>query len=132
MASEEQALRAAAVRVLVDVLANDGCQADADFAAESPFWADMNGEQAIVAMLAFAAQQRAEARNAALDEAWQPIETAPKDEAPVLLACEFDGPGDWRIKLGGWSFERAAWHIFGASWKPSHWMPLPKPPQATP
>ena len=56
---------------------------------------------------------------------WQPIETAPMLKT-VLLAVEFDGPGDWRIKCG--SFYSNEWHVFGASWKPTHWMPLPKPP----
>ena len=58
---------------------------------------------------------------------WQPIETAPMLKT-VLLAVEFDGPGDWRIKCG--SFYSNEWHVFGASWKPTHWMPLPKPPSA--
>ena len=56
---------------------------------------------------------------------WQPIETAPMLKA-VLLAVEFDGPGDWCIKCG--SFYSNEWHVWGASWKPTHWMPLPKPP----
>ena len=56
---------------------------------------------------------------------WQPIETAPMLKT-VLLAVEFDGPGDWRIKCG--SLYSNEWHVFGASWEPTHWMPLPKPP----
>ena len=58
---------------------------------------------------------------------WQPIETAPKDEI-VMLAAEMDGPGDWRIKLGYWDEEIGRWKIWGASWVPSRWMPLPPPP----
>lgn len=62
--------------------------------------------------------------------AWQPIETAPKD-AVVLLAAEFDCPGDWRIKCGTWIPDEKAWRVWGASWIPTRWMPLPAPP-ATP
>lgn len=64
---------------------------------------------------------------------WQPIETAPKDESPVLLAC-----ADWPhsvilgkavpVKVGGYTDGR--WWIHGASWEPTHWMPLPPPPPA--
>ena len=60
---------------------------------------------------------------------WRPISTAPRDETALLLAKEFDGPGDWRIKVGGWNLQDRKWLIFGASWTPSHWMPLPAPPQ---
>jgi hypothetical protein len=56
---------------------------------------------------------------------WQPIETAPKCKA-LLLAAEMDGPEDWRIKCG--SFYDDDWHVWGASWTPTHWMPLPVPP----
>ena len=58
---------------------------------------------------------------------WQPIETAPKDEM-LLLAGELDGPGDWRIKIGYWDEDLQRFKIFGASWEPSRWMPLPDPP----
>jgi hypothetical protein len=62
---------------------------------------------------------------------WRPIDSAPKNEF-VLLAAEFDRPGDWRIKMG--YFQNHAdefgrhWHVLGASWEPTHWMPLPPPP----
>lgn len=56
---------------------------------------------------------------------WQPISTAPKETA-LLLATEFFGTGDWRIKCG--SFYGGEWHVWGASWTPSHWMPLPAAP----
>lgn len=58
---------------------------------------------------------------------WQPIETAPKETA-LLLATEFFGAGDWRIKCG--SFYGGEWHVWGATWTPSHWMPLPAAPGA--
>lgn len=47
----------------------------------------------------------------------------------VLVAAEFDGPGDWRIKLGALDSEASTgWKILGASWTPTHWMPLPDAP----
>jgi Protein of unknown function (DUF551) len=61
---------------------------------------------------------------------WQPIETAPKDEN-LLMACLHD---DKKPNLG--------WHIEVCSinsYEPlddqysncfTHWMPLPKPPEA--
>jgi len=59
---------------------------------------------------------------------WNTIDTAPDDEM-LLLAAEFDGPGDWRIKIGYKDDnEYNGWHIFGASWTPTHWMKLPAPP----
>ena len=59
---------------------------------------------------------------------WKPIDTAPKDGTIVLFAGEFDYPNDWRIKMGYWAAYENEWHLFGGSWKPSHWMPLPAPP----
>lgn len=58
---------------------------------------------------------------------WQPIETAPRDQF-LLLATEFDCPGDWRIKVGEYRTRTRSWHVFGASWTPTRWMPLPAPP----
>ena len=63
---------------------------------------------------------------------WQPIETAPKGGELVLLS-DVGWPhatrrGGAPVKVGGWWDER--WNIFGASWKPTHWMPLPEPPLA--
>lgn len=56
---------------------------------------------------------------------WRPINTAPENEL-ILLASEFDGPGDWRIKCG--LFYEGDWHVFGASWEPTMWQPLPDNP----
>lgn len=46
----------------------------------------------------------------------------------VLVTCEFT-TNDWRTKVGGVD-ERGNWWVFGASWTPSHWQPLPNPPAA--
>ena len=61
---------------------------------------------------------------------WQPIETAPK-EAQLLLTAELDCRGDWRIKTGYYDTGVEAWFVWGASWKPTHWMPLPAAPGIT-
>ena len=62
---------------------------------------------------------------------WKPIETAPRDKTRAfLLACEFDRKGDWRIKMGYRdSGAIGGWHVWGASWVPTHWMPLPDAPK---
>lgn len=66
---------------------------------------------------------------AGASSAWQPIETAPKD-AQLLLAAEFDHPGDWRIKMGYFDSKTAKWAMWGASWRPTRWMRLPPGPGA--
>ena len=57
----------------------------------------------------------------------------PDSKTAVLFAREFDRKGDWRMKwatyIPGHPDANDGWIIPGASWKPSHWMPLPEPPQ---
>nr|WP_278519987.1 hypothetical protein [Brucella anthropi] len=63
-------------------------------------------------------------------DGWLPIESAPTDKM-LLLACT-----DWApvqelgrevpVKVGYQSFGR--WTVFGATWAPTHWRPLPTPP----
>ncbi len=61
------------------------------------------------------------------DDGWQRLITAPSEQF-VLVAAEFDYPGDWRIKIG-YLNERGVWHVLGASWEPTHWAPLPAAPK---
>ncbi|WP_097156456.1 DUF551 domain-containing protein [Escherichia coli] len=60
-------------------------------------------------------------------------ELMPDSKTAVLVAREFDGKGDWRMKwatyIPGHPDANDGWIIPGASWIPSHWMPLPEPPQ---
>lgn len=60
-------------------------------------------------------------------------ERMPDSKTGVLVARELDGKGDWRMKwatyIPGHPDANDGWLIPGASWKPSHWMPLPEPPQ---
>ncbi|EPH8388945.1 DUF551 domain-containing protein [Salmonella enterica subsp. enterica serovar Infantis] len=60
-------------------------------------------------------------------------ERMPNTKTAVLVAVEFDRKGDWRMKwatyIPGHPDANDGWVIPGASWKPSHWMPLPEPPQ---
>ncbi|AEW24574.1 DUF551 domain-containing protein [Escherichia coli] len=60
-------------------------------------------------------------------------ERMPNTKTAVLVTVEFDRKGDWRMKwatyIPGHPDANDGWIIPGASWKPSHWMPLPEPPQ---
>lgn len=74
------------------------------------------------------ARHRTENTIATEPVAWQDIATAPKDGTALLLCGYLDGPHDPRIKVGGWNPEFRCWKIFGASWEPKFWQPLPPPP----
>lgn len=74
---------------------------------------------------------RSEDYDALLQERKHPEWTACADRLPpvnenVLVTCEFTA-NDWRTKVGGVD-ERGNWWVFGASWTPTHWQPLPAPP----
>jgi len=70
---------------------------------------------------------------------WQPIETAPKDGTPVLLAIPWHGEGRGYLRfIGRWDWNCNRWEK-GESNRTyftermqaafTHWMPLPKPPE---
>ncbi|MCE9894403.1 DUF551 domain-containing protein [Citrobacter portucalensis] len=64
----------------------------------------------------------------ATPDGWiQVSERMPEGSEEVLCTKEFDGPGDWRKKVGYWNAGK--WTVYGASWTPTHWMPLPAAPQ---
>ncbi|EEC0801271.1 DUF551 domain-containing protein, partial [Salmonella enterica subsp. enterica] len=60
-------------------------------------------------------------------------ERMPDSKTGVLVAREFGRKGDWRMKWGtyipGHPDAQDGWIIPGASWLPTHWMPMPVPPQ---
>lgn len=66
--------------------------------------------------------------NSLVTPGWIPVsERMPEGSEEVLCAKEFDGPGDWRKKVG--YLLAGKWTVYGASWAPTHWMPLPNSPQ---
>jgi hypothetical protein len=63
---------------------------------------------------------------------WQPIETAPRDGAVVLLA-DFNRP-TWKVYSALWdtTWRKPSWRTIdnrGLYDKATHWMPLPTPPK---
>jgi hypothetical protein len=70
---------------------------------------------------------------------WQPIKTAPKNGARVMLWCDFDRQEiviwRWRSPITTWSgphgpftWATADGNGLIAERIPTHWMPLPEPP----
>lgn len=68
---------------------------------------------------------------------WKPIETAPKDETPILLFYDFSPEEVSGIDLCEWDFEKelffavspgAGYSCARAPGGYTHWMPLPGPP----
>jgi hypothetical protein len=58
---------------------------------------------------------------------WQPIETAPKDGSIIIVAAPAVGAAMWSHFMGGGN---GYWAWFsGGRCDPSHWMPLPSPPE---
>ena len=58
---------------------------------------------------------------------WISVETLPETDYPVLIigndcftVAMYDGDGDWECAESGELID----------WVPSHWMPLPEPPNA--
>lgn len=84
---------------------------------ESWYLADDNGSDFPAFM--------AEIRRRSVVPGWMPIETAPKDVNWVLLFIPGHVPP---VAQATW--DAGSWWVFGDSIapKPTHWMPLPKPP----
>lgn len=61
---------------------------------------------------------------------WRPIKTAPDDQRPILGAHARSGLRyvTWREAIGSDRYVRA-FEVPGRGWKPTHWMPLPPPPE---
>jgi hypothetical protein len=62
---------------------------------------------------------------------WKPIETAPRD--CQILLCKIYNDGDASISAGEWVDEIGGFDMMGYTWHmfPTHWMPLPEPPNGT-
>ena len=60
---------------------------------------------------------------------WQPIETAPKDGTPLLIAFR-----NKEVAIAPWS-KSGPMEVtpqFDLGWMATHWMPLPEPPENKP
>lgn len=70
---------------------------------------------------------------------WQPIETAPKDGREILCGRFTDEKDKFNGKINVDWYRQPhhgkgyiGWGRFNPKyWPPTHWMPLPKPPEAT-
>jgi hypothetical protein len=67
---------------------------------------------------------------------WQPIETAPK-ETSILIARFSTEPACYRVAYYDDAANPYPWHVedaaqgFNHHWQwPTHWMPLPSPPES--
>lgn len=60
-------------------------------------------------------------------QAWQPIETGPRDGTPVLVGIGGHNPS---VTVSIWDDELQKWLNYPKSHQPTHWMPKPPPPMA--
>ena len=68
---------------------------------------------------------------------WQPIETAPKDGTVVLVwynnGIKDHSPLSSHVRKAAWIDDAEFWQIDGVGGNiehiPTHWMPLPNPPE---
>lgn len=98
----------------------EGVAIDVQEIADNPLWAAeswANDRAAVADLTAKLAQ--AEQRGT-----WQPIETAPKDGRKVLTYQHDAGIRVAHCEGGEWW-----WCSYEYTCEPSHWMPLPAPPQ---
>lgn len=61
---------------------------------------------------------------------WQPIETAPKDGTRILVYRKLERGYEHR-RVGVDLFVNDNWRKSRLFMPPTHWMPLPKPPQSS-
>lgn len=61
---------------------------------------------------------------------WQPIATARKDDAEIIVA--YRRGESWFVSVAYWLPASGRWYEYGtdALLFPTHWMPLPAPPKA--
>ncbi len=86
---------------------------------------DLFAQDAMI--LANAVLAAADAQPPTVQGAWQPIETAPKDETRVLIYR----PGFAEaVCVAWWSQNWKCWRSVPGQhgWHPTHWQPLPAPP----
>ncbi|EPD0897964.1 DUF551 domain-containing protein [Salmonella enterica subsp. enterica serovar Typhimurium] len=110
-----------------------GCKATARICAE------LNNEEAEIFADGYNAAMQSFGNSEQLNSPVTPdgwiscSERMPDSKTGVLVAREFGRKGDWRMKWGtyvpGHPDAQDGWIIPGASWLPTHWMPLPDPPQ---
>jgi hypothetical protein len=63
---------------------------------------------------------------------WHPIETAPRDGCPIIVYDPTaDGVQIYVCLFNGADWQEAAGEQWG-HWTPTHWMPLPDPPDTGP
>jgi uncharacterized protein DUF551 len=77
------------------------------------------------------------AQNEESVEGWQPIETAPKDGSNIMLYYPLEGLDKswerivfcyWSERENNWVWSGRACRTFSRGFQPTHWMPLPEPP----
>lgn len=68
-----------------------------------------------------------------LERDWQPIETAPRGGTPILICNAATGSTRWAVFSGGWwrDGQVEAGGIICGCPEPTHWRPLPEPPEGT-
>jgi hypothetical protein len=64
---------------------------------------------------------------------WQPIKTAPKDRTIIVLGAYYPKTDIWGDPWACWWGPGAGeWMRWPHKHPPTHWMPLPEPPEAQP
>ena len=112
----------------------NGCEASASFAPE---------DAVAIAAWNTRADTTCALRGAQKESGWRPIETAPQDGTPILAwNAEYGAretrsitytPGSPGFAEGltdrwwQWDEPKNNWSL---KWQPTHWMPLPEPPNA--